>query len=97
MSSGGRNDLLLNAAVTGSDAIWPGGKGTFMAEGTFGGATITLQVKSPNGSYIAVSATTTLTANGTATFDLAPSLIRAAVSGGAPSALFAYAIQIPSK
>lgn len=81
--------LLSNASATGSAVAWPGGAGAVSAEGTFGGATLTLQAYSANGT--AVSTTVTFTAAGWGTFTLPPCRILMAVSGGTPSALYAYA------
>lgn len=89
---GARADLLDDASATGSDVQWGGGRGSFMAEGTFDGATVTLQVITPNGTWIPVSSATALTAAGAAEFELPAGRIRAAVSGGTPTALYAWAI-----
>jgi uncharacterized membrane protein len=87
--------LLSNASGTGSAAKWDGGNGTFICVGTFGGATVTLQVLGPDGStYVAVNAATTLTTAGMGTFSLPPGQIRALVSGGAPSGLYARAEKV---
>ncbi len=88
--------LLSNVAATGSGVNWPGGRGTFTAEGTFSGATVALQMKTVQGSWVAVAlpnSTTAcaMTAAGAQTFELPPCEIRAAVSGGTPSALYAFA------
>jgi len=87
--------LLSNASATGSAAQWGGGTGMFACVGTFGGATVTLQFLGPDEStWVAMGADTTLTAAGGALFTCAPGRIRAAVSGGAPSALYANAEQV---
>lgn len=87
--------LLSNESATGSAAIWDGGVGVFSCVGTFGGATVTLQFLGPDGStYLDVGTDTTLTANGAAGFVLPPGKIRASVSGGAPSALYAQADKV---
>jgi len=96
MASGGRTDLLSNASATGNAAQWPGGKGIFIGEGTFSGSTLTLQVVSPNGTSINVAGVS-LTANGTADFNLPPGQIKGALTGGTPSAMFAWAVQVPQK
>lgn len=88
-------DLLSNASATGSQAIWPGGEGYFESAGTYSGATITLQRLGPDGStWFAVSAATTHTAADGGAFSLPPGPIRAAVSGGTPSGLYAVANRI---
>ena len=87
--------LLSNASATGSAASWPGGYGVFSAAGTFGGATVTLQFLGPDGStWIAVGVDTTITSAGGGVFALPPGQIRAAVSGGSPSGLYAQADQV---
>lgn len=92
MSSGQRLDLLENASATGSAFNWLGGRGKLLVEGTFGGATITLQVQSPNGTWLPVQ---TATAANTVNFFLPKGKIRAAVTGGPPSAMYVYAIAVP--
>lgn len=85
---GYREELLTNASATGSEVWWPGGEGVFQAEGTWGGATVTLQFKSDRGTFITVGTDTTLTANGAGGFILHPCLIKATVTGS-PSAMYA--------
>jgi len=92
---GYRVDLLSNASATGSDLTWPGGRGTFLVAGTFGGSVVKLQVLGPDGStYIDAGAYTTLTAAGAGNFDLPQGKIRAAVVGGSPSGLYAVAVTV---
>jgi len=87
--------LLSNASATGSAAQWGGGAGVFSACGTFSGATVTLQFLGPDGStWVAVGSDTTLTANGGGGFVLPPGQIRAAISGGPPSGMYAQAEQV---
>lgn len=89
-----RLTLLSNATATGSAATWRGGKGTFMAEGTFNGATIKLQQKSANGTWIDVGGAVSFNTNDQAEFDIPAGQIRAAVSGGSsPTGLYAYALR----
>ena len=90
-----RVDLLTNASSTGSGFIWPGGRGTFLVSGTFGGAIVSLQVLGPDSStWIDAGSYTTFTANGVGNFDLPQGKIRAAVTGGSPSGLYAIACTI---
>jgi hypothetical protein len=92
---GSRVDLLSNASATGSDVTWPGGRGSFIVAGTFGGATVKLQLLGPDGStYIDAGSYTTLTAAGIGNFDLPQGKIRANVSGGSPSGLYAVAVTV---
>lgn len=89
-------ELLKNAAATGAGFAWPGGRGVFSAAGTIGGATISLQFLGPDGStWIDAGAGTTLLAAGAGVFELPPCQIRAAVTGGAPAALYAQAARVP--
>ena len=86
--------LLDNASATGSAVTWGGGTGVFMLAGTVGGATVTLQVLGPDGvTWLPAPNSTALTAVGCAFFVLPPGSIRADVSGGTPSGLYASAEQ----
>lgn len=90
-----RLNLLSNESATGSSQIWNGGRGTFSVAGTLGGATVKLQTLGPDGTtWIDAGVYTTLTAAGVGNFDLPQGPIRAAVSGGAPSGLFATAVTV---
>lgn len=90
-----RLDLLSNASSTGSAFVWRGGRGHFAASGTFGGATVKLQFLGPDGStWIDAGTYTTLTAAGAGNFDLPEGQIRAAVSGGSPSGIYAVAVGV---
>lgn len=87
--------LLSNASATGSAVQWGGGTGVFTCVGTFGGGTVTLQFLGPDEStWVTMGFDTTLTANGSGMFTCPPGKIRAAVSGGTPSALYANAEQV---
>lgn len=90
---GERIDLITNGSATSSAKLWRGGKGTFVVNATWAGATITLQYKSPDGStWISLGTDAALTANGLCGFELAAGEIRAAVTGGPPSAVYASVI-----
>lgn len=90
-----RVELLSNASATGSGKNWPGGEGAFLVAGTFGGATVTLQVLGPDGStWLDVGADAALTAAGAVGFTLPPGTIRAAVASGSPSGLYALAVRV---
>lgn len=87
--------LLTDASETGSWNTWIGGAGVFTAAGTFGGATVTLQYQGPDGSTaIDMGDDTTLTEAGGGGFVFPPGQIRAEVSGGTPSGLYAQAEQV---
>ena len=87
--------LISNGSATSADFDWPGGDGVCYAEGTFAGATLTLQTKSPNGTYMTVGAATTFTANGAGGFTLPAGAIRMLIAGGPPSAIFAFVVGVP--
>jgi hypothetical protein len=87
--------LLENASATGSERQWSGGTGVFAVCGTLGGATVTLQFLGPDGTtWLAVGTDATLTAAGGGHFILPPGKVRALVSGGTPSGLFARVDQV---
>jgi len=86
-----RLDLITNAAVTGGSYEWPGGKGVFFAEGTWSSATVSLEMQTPQETWINVGTATDLTANSVASFELPQGRIRAAVTG-TPSGIYAHAI-----
>lgn len=97
--------LLSNAAATSAAANWPGGRGVMNIVGTFGGATATLQHLGPdNATWLdvktmdpssGVQTAVSLTANGSIGFLLPPTQIRAVLTGGAPSAIYAAAVRVP--
>lgn len=84
--------LLVNASATGAWMQWPGGRGLFSAEATFGGGTVSLQFMGPNGAAITAGVDTTLTAAGGGIFDLPPCQIRATVATA--TAVYATASQL---
>lgn len=91
--------LASNLSATGAAVSIPGGEYIFSAEGTVGGSTISLQVQSPNGTWSDASswgaAVKTLTLPFAQThIDLPACKVRMAVTGGAPSALFASLVGI---
>jgi hypothetical protein len=95
MASDTEWDLLNNAAATGSAVRWTGGRGVFTVySATFSGATIKLQWSPDAGTtWLDVDRAgdthVTLTAVGAGGFELPPCVLRANVSGGPPSAVFA--------
>ena len=77
MASSLHVDLMSNSgAGNGSDKIWEGGKTAFLAEATFGGGSVKLQIKLPQGSYADVTSVT-LSAAGMVVSDLPPGTYRA--------------------
>lgn len=85
--------LASNASATGSAVIFmAGGPCIFMAEATWGGGTVKLQVCSPNGTYVDVSGAS-LTANGTsASLNLPPGSYKAHITTA--TAVYAYLIKV---
>lgn len=96
----GSYPLLENVAATGAAVDWPGGRGVFsVPAGTFSGATVKLQwspdagttfMNVDGGSDVYV----TLTAAGAGLFELPPCQIKAVITGGPPSGVYAYAQSI---
>ena len=87
--------LIVNdtAATAGSgDTKWLGGRGWFVVEsGTWGGGSVKLQYKSPNGTYIDIDATNlSLTANGVYGFEAPPGELKAVRTTA--TTVYAYAI-----
>lgn len=83
------NDLLSNESATGAAYNWPGGRGMFVADGTFAGATVKLEYKTPAGNWVEAGSETTLTSAGGGIFEMGSVPIRAAISGGSPSGVYA--------
>lgn len=82
--------LLSNASATGSGVAWDGGRGFVSIEGTWAGATATLQWLSARGTWISLDTTNLQwTANAGALFELPPGALRISISGS-PSAMYAY-------
>ena len=88
--------LLSNASATGAQQTWPGGEGKFHCVGTFGGASVTLSFLADDGTtFVPFGADTTLAANGVGVFyGKEGDIIKAVVSGGPPSGLYASATQV---
>lgn len=63
------NETLTLQATPSSVVDWSGGEGLYIADGTWNGATLTLQVRSNvNGNWISMGATGALTADGAVAF-----------------------------
>lgn len=86
-----RITLLSNASATGSAVNVPVcGYYQFMVSGTIGGATVKLQILGPDESTYVDVGSGSLTAAGTVLVALpAGASVKAAVTGGTPSALYA--------
>lgn len=90
--------LLWNSSVSGTRFVWPGGKGLFVCNGTFSGATVTLNILGPdNATMQAVGSSTTVTAAAVAVIELPPCTVQATVASGAPSALYATLTRVPTE
>lgn len=83
-------DLLLsNAAATGAAKSRAAVIYTFAVDGTFNGATVALEMKSPDGSsWLAISGAS-FTAEGAVNVELPSNSYRASVTGGPPSGIYA--------
>ena len=83
--------LLSNVAVTGNPFKVGGGFYAFAVLGTFGGATVKLQILGPDATtYMDIDSSIALTAAGVQGVDLpAGATVKAVVTGGAPSGLYA--------
>ena len=86
--------LAANASATGGWVQWPGGRGEFRVQGTFGGGTVKLQCQGPNGTAQDVGPDVTLTADGGGIFELGAGPIRANIATA--TAVYAMALRIPS-
>ena len=87
--------LLSNASATGSAFTVKGGTYVFAGEGTFSGGTLTLQVACANGTFVNFPSVS-LTANGFVVCQLpANCSVKAALTGGTPSAMYATVTAVP--
>jgi hypothetical protein len=85
--------LASNASATGSWYPWPGGRGEFRVEASFGGGTVKLQCKGPNGTAQDVGTYTTLTADGGGVFDLGAGEIRCSITTA--TGVYAMVMRVP--
>ena len=86
--------LASNASATGAWFMWPGGRGEFRVEATFGGGTVKLECKGPNGTAQEVGTDTNLSASGGGIFELGAGEIRAAIATA--TGVYAMALRVPS-
>lgn len=85
-----KNLLLYNTNATGGGVSLPAGRYSFALVGTFGGATVTLQMLGPDGvTWLPVGSATALTAAGRELVEIPSGTYRALVASGAPSGLYA--------
>lgn len=85
--------LMSNATGNGSDYPWPGGESAFMAEATFGGGSVKLQIKLPQGTYADITGAS-LTAAGMVVVNLPPGTYRAVATTA--TAAYARLVTIPA-
>jgi hypothetical protein len=92
--------LATNASENGAAIAIKGGEYCFMAEGTAGGATISLQIQTPNNSWSDVTVfsgqavkSTTLPFSQTG-IDLPAGNVRMGATGGMPNALYASLVAL---
>lgn len=89
--------LLSNGTATGAAVAVKGGEYIFMAEGTVAGATIALQLQSPNGAWSPVlifagsAVSFTALPNAQTGVDLPAGNVRVFISGS-PTGVYAYLI-----
>lgn len=90
--------LLSNASATGAAVPIKGGEYHFMVEGTVGATTASLQIQTPNGTWTDVQVFTgsvvkfTVLPGNQSGIDLPACNVRCALTGGTPSAIFAYLV-----
>lgn len=81
--------LLNNVAVTGPATVVSGGTFSWAVSGTFGGATVKLQLLGPDGTTYIDIPSASMTAAGVMSVDIAGgATVKAVITGGAPSAMF---------
>lgn len=91
-------DLAINLSATGNPVAIPGGEYVFMVEGTPTGATISLQVQTPNGTWVDVNVysgskvSATVLPYAQTAIDLPAGNVRMAATSGTPTGLYAYLI-----
>lgn len=89
---GKRIELIQNGSSSSNARHWPGGKGSMTVAGTFNTATVALQTLAGDGTtWVKVIEFTVVEHK---SFDLAEGQIRAEVTGGPPSGIYAVAVQI---
>jgi hypothetical protein len=72
--------LATAASATTAGVKWPGGKGVFSAQATWGGGTVALQFQIADDSTWITPTDGSLTADGAFIFELPPCLIRVAIT-----------------
>jgi hypothetical protein len=90
--------LLWNSSVSGTRFFWPGGKGLYVCNGTFGGATVTLNILGPdNVTLQALGSSTTITAAAAVLIELPPCTLQVTLASGSPNALYATLARVPTE
>ncbi len=85
--------LLSNASATGSDVYISGGMYVFIAEATFGGGTVKLQIKLPQGTYADVTSGSLTAAGMTVGLNLPPGTYRGHVATA--TGVYASLVRVP--
>jgi hypothetical protein len=89
-------NVINNGAATSAGFNIKGGEYMWIATGTFGGATLTLQINTPAGAWVSITsrgAVVQATSNAAVTpISLPAGTYRVDVTGGTPSALYAYLV-----
>ena len=80
----------LTSDGSSSEFDWPGGKGTYMARGTWDGATVTLEMSADGDNFISVGTDAELTAVGAGGFDVSGCKLRVTMSSAGTSSVTAY-------
>lgn len=83
----GFQQMMAASSTSSAKVWWAGGIGEFAVDGTWNGATVTLEFALPDGTLLPAGANTTFTANGAGVFYLPACFIQAVVSsaGGSTS------------
>lgn len=89
--------LASNASATGSAVAIKGGQYIFLVEGTVSGSTVTLQIKTPNDTWVdvtfyGVDVSATVLPYAETEIALPAGEVRVALTGGTPSAIYAYLV-----
>lgn len=88
--------LATNASANGASVALRGGNYLFMAEGTVGGSTISLQIQNPNGNWCDISVMAGYVVKSTTlpfvqtSIELPPGNVRMAITGGAATGVNAW-------
>lgn len=86
----------LAADGSSPDVDWQGGNGVIFAIGTFGGGTLTTNIKAPDDTtYVSLGTGTVFTANGVGGFTAPAGKLRVTLAGSTAPSLKAWCVGIP--